>query len=88
MDKLLIELRQQKKWSRDEAARRLGVANSTYRGWETGARVPADSLMQLSKVFGVSVATLLNQEDLKSEKLKKAAYYLEAALELVRESLV
>lgn len=84
----LQELRQKKKWSLAQAAKRLGVPTSTYREWEAGRRIPAEALLKLSSVFGVSVSNLLGQVDERSEKLKKSVYYLEAALELVREALV
>src|SRR3954452_18382300 len=40
-------------WKSEELARRLGVAESTVRGWESGRTVSGDNLAALERLFGV-----------------------------------
>lgn len=54
------ELRQQKKLSQEELARRLGVDRSSVARWEIGSNLPrAEKLMMLAKLLGCSVDELL-----------------------------
>lgn len=45
-----------------QAAQKLGVPASTYRDWEYGAKVPALALLDLSKLYGISILKLLGEE--------------------------
>ena len=45
-----------------QAAEKLGVPASTYRDWEYGAKIPALALLDLSKLYKVSILKLLGEE--------------------------
>nr|WP_279663747.1 helix-turn-helix transcriptional regulator [Ectobacillus ponti] len=56
----LAELRKERKWSMQEAADRLGIAKSTYAGYESGYREPSlQSLVQLAKLFDTTIDELM-----------------------------
>lgn len=55
----IARLRRQKRWSQQTAADRLGIAKSTYAGYESGYREPGlDTLRQLAELFEVSLDQL------------------------------
>lgn len=57
------ELRKQKGLSQESLAELLGVSRQAISKWESGTAVPAiDNLVELSKIFGVSVGELLQVE--------------------------
>jgi len=59
---ILKNLRKSHKLSQDEMAAKLFVTRQAVSRWETGATVPAvETLMLMSKEFGVSINTLLGQ---------------------------
>jgi transcriptional regulator with XRE-family HTH domain len=64
-EKVLIrlgELRKSRKWSMQETADQLGIAKSTYAGYESGYREPSlQALGQLADLFGTTVDYLLNR---------------------------
>lgn len=84
----LKTLREEKGISMNQIARELKVATSTYRDWELGRRIPAESLKCLAQTLGVSLAALLGEEDEKSEQLKKAIACFEEGLALLKASLL
>jgi transcriptional regulator with XRE-family HTH domain len=45
--------RQDPAWKSEELARRLGVAESTVRGWESGRTISDANLIALERLFGV-----------------------------------
>ena len=50
--------------SQEELGDRLGVARQSVSKWESGATVPElDKLIAMSKLFGVSVGSLLGLEE-------------------------
>ncbi|GAA3410413.1 helix-turn-helix transcriptional regulator [Paenibacillus hodogayensis] len=58
----ITQLRKQQRWSQLAVADRLGIAKSTYAGYESGYREPSlDTLRQLADMFGVSMDTLVGQ---------------------------
>ncbi|MCS7463426.1 helix-turn-helix domain-containing protein [Paenibacillus doosanensis] len=59
----LIELRKCKRWSLQYTADRLGIAKSTYAGYESGYREPSlEAIKLLADLFGTSVDFLLGRE--------------------------
>ncbi|MBK8202439.1 MAG: helix-turn-helix transcriptional regulator [Bdellovibrionales bacterium] len=46
-----------------EAARRIGVPESTYREWEYGRKIRGEPYLQIAKTFGVSIEELLGQPE-------------------------
>lgn len=64
MLKRLSVLRKERKWSLQETADKLGVAKSTYAGYESGYREPSlHSLLQLANLFDTTVDYLLGAEE-------------------------
>ena len=50
--------------SQEELGEKLGVARQSVSKWESGATVPElDKLIAMSKLFGVSVGSLLGLEE-------------------------
>lgn len=59
----LIALRRQSGWSQEELAQQLGVTRQSVSKWEGAQAVPElDKILQLSRLFGVSVDYLLKDE--------------------------
>ncbi len=64
MLKRLTELRKSKKWSLQYMADRLGIAKSTYAGYESGYREPSlESINKLAGLLETSVDYLLERTD-------------------------
>lgn len=60
----LSELRKNRKWSLQETADRLGIAKSTYAGYESGYREPSlQSLIQMADLFETTVDDILGRTD-------------------------
>ena len=63
----LKELREDMGISQYEFADRLGVAQSTVGGWESGKREPNfDTMQKIANFFGVTVDYLLGRTDVKT----------------------
>jgi len=59
----LSVLRKERKWSLQETADKLGIAKSTYAGYESGYREPSlHSLLQIADLFDTTVDYLLGAE--------------------------
>jgi transcriptional regulator with XRE-family HTH domain len=59
----LGELRKSRKWSMQETADRLGIAKSTYAGYESGYREPSlQALSQIADLFETTVDYILNRD--------------------------
>ncbi|WP_445488682.1 helix-turn-helix domain-containing protein [Niallia sp. 03133] len=59
----LNELRKQKNWSLQETADLLGIAKSTYAGYESGYREPSlRALIQIADLYDVSVDYILKRK--------------------------
>ncbi|RBW68059.1 helix-turn-helix domain-containing protein [Bacillus taeanensis] len=60
----LAQLRKNKEWSLQKTADLLGIAKSTYAGYESGYRQPSlESLIKLADLFGTSTDYLLDRVD-------------------------
>lgn len=60
----LSELRKKRKWSLQETADQLGIAKSTYAGYESGYREPSLlSLSQIADLFDTTVDYLLGRTE-------------------------
>lgn len=56
----LKELRELHEWSQKEAAHKLGIVYTTYRGYEDGSRgINSETLVKLSQFYNVSIEYLL-----------------------------
>ncbi len=67
----LAELRKSKNWSLQETADRLGIAKSTYAGYESGYREPSlKALSQIADLYDTSVDYILNRVHYKNSKLE------------------
>ncbi|PEW70500.1 MULTISPECIES: helix-turn-helix domain-containing protein [Bacillus cereus group] len=65
----LSELRKNQKWSLQDTADKLGIAKSTYAGYETGYRWPSlQSLSKIADLFDTSVDYILGRTD--NERIK------------------
>ncbi|MEX1029581.1 MAG: helix-turn-helix transcriptional regulator [Paenibacillaceae bacterium] len=68
----LAELRKNNNWSMQYLANRIGMAKSTYAGYESGYRQPSlDTLQKMAEIFNVSTDYLLGKAegDLVSEEM-------------------
>lgn len=64
--KRLTALRKQLGYSQKEFAQKIGVPSNTYNQWERGKRQPdIQTIIDLAKLFNVSVDYLIGREDLK-----------------------
>ncbi len=78
ISKRLSELRKRKKWSLQYTADRLGIAKSTYAGYESGYRQPSlEAIKELASLFETSVDYLLGVVDNSSFELKDKMKSLE-----------
>lgn len=66
----LSDLRKKRKWSLQDTADQLGIAKSTYAGYESGYREPSlQSLSKIADLFDTSVDYILGRtEDSQQEK--------------------
>lgn len=69
----LKKLRLVKKISQREAARRIGVHESTYRQWEYGKAIQGEPYPQIAKAFDISLEELfgVSSEESVEDKLDK-----------------
>lgn len=59
--KRLASLRQEKKMSQADISKKLGIAQTTYSGYENGARkIPLELIQSLSVIFDVSPTFLVS----------------------------
>ncbi|PFV91519.1 transcriptional regulator [Bacillus thuringiensis] len=67
----LSELRKNQKWSLQDTADQLGIAKSTYAGYENGYRFPSlQSLSKIADLFDTSVDYILGRtNDIQSRKV-------------------
>ena len=72
--KFIAELRKEQKLTQEQFGERIGVTNKTVSRWENGNYLPpADALLSMSKLFGVSVNEILSGQRLSEEEYKEAA---------------
>ncbi|HEK9103875.1 helix-turn-helix transcriptional regulator [Bacillus pfraonensis] len=66
----LSELRKNQKWSLQDTADRLGIAKSTYAGYENGYRMPSlQSLSKIADLFDTSVDYILGRTEYLQKKI-------------------
>lgn len=64
LTEILAKLRTAKKITQADLAKKLGIARTTYAGYENGSRKPdPDTLQKLADVFDVTVDYLLGRSD-------------------------
>lgn len=64
MLKRLSELRKKRKWSLQDTADQLGIAKSTYAGYESGYREPSlQALSQIADLFNTTVDFILGRTE-------------------------
>ncbi len=83
----LKQVREQKNLSQVQAAKKIGVSNSTYRGWEEGRKVPAEQMAQIALAFETSVSALLGLRRESNEELAKAIACFNQGFEHVKKAL-
>lgn len=67
----LGDLRKSRKWSLQETADRLGIAKSTYAGYESGYREPSlQALSQIADLFDTTADFILNRSNNKNSTLE------------------
>ncbi len=72
--KFIAQLRKELGLTQEQFGEKVGVTNKTVSRWETGNYLPpADALLTMSEVFGVSVNELLSGQRLKEEEYRQAA---------------
>ena len=70
----IAELRKKQKLTQEQLGEKLGVANKTVSRWETGTYLPpAEALLAMSELFGVSINELLSGKRLSEAEYRQAA---------------
>lgn len=83
MLKRLSQLRKHKKWSLQYTADRLGIAKSTYAGYESGYREPSlEQIKKLADLMETSVDYLLARVDNLDTNVKEEKIRMNVKLEL------
>ena len=68
----LTNLRKQKGLSQEELGYELNVTRQTISKWELGQTTPEmDKLVQMSKIFGVSLDELTNESEIANKRVEK-----------------
>lgn len=71
--KFIAELRKEQKFTQEQLGEKMGVTNKTVSRWENGNYLPpADMLLAMSRLFGVSVNEILCGKRLSEEDYKEA----------------
>ncbi len=72
--KFIAELRKQKGLTQEQLGEQIGVSNKTVSRWETGVYMPpADALVKMSELFGVTVNEILSGKTLSEQEYRAAA---------------
>ena len=70
----IAQLRKQNGLTQEQLGEQIGVTNKTVSRWETGVYMPpADALMKMSELFGVTVNELLSGKRLSEQEYMVAA---------------
>jgi len=70
----IAELRKEQKLTQEQLGEKIGVTNKTVSRWENGNYLPpADALLAMGQLFGVSVNEILSGKRLSAEEYKEAA---------------
>ena len=72
--KFISQLRKEKNLSQEKLGDILGVTNKTISRWETGKYLPpADMLLVMSELFGVSINEILSGRRLTQDEYREVA---------------
>lgn len=72
--KFIAALRKEQGLTQEQLGEKIGVTNKTVSRWETGTYLPpADVLLIMSELFGVSINELLSGKRLTNEEYRQAA---------------
>lgn len=72
--KFIAELRKEKGLTQEQFGEQLGVTNKTVSRWETGSYLPpAEVLVLMSELFGVSINEILSGRRLTDQEYRLAA---------------
>ena len=72
--KFIAKLRKEQGLTQEQLGEKIGVTNKTVSRWETGTYLPpADALMAMSDMFGVSINELLSGKHLSEAEYRAAA---------------
>lgn len=88
MHQRLRRLRQQRRWSMREAARRIGVPETTYREWEYGRSIRGEWYPKIARAFGVGLAELFGAETAEHGSVEEWLDRIIADLKLLKKKLV
>ena len=67
----IAQLRKQNGLTQEQLGEQIGVTNKTVSRWETGVYMPpADALMKMSELFGVTVNELLSGKRLSEQEFE------------------
>lgn len=79
----LADLRKEKGWTQEQVGQQLGVTNKTVSRWENGNYMPpVEMLLELSKLYDVSINEILSGQRLtEAEYHEMAEENIKAALE-------
>lgn len=70
----IAKLRKEAGLTQEQFGEKVGVTNKTVSRWETGTYLPpADVLLEMSKLFSVSINEILSGKRLSAEEYKEAA---------------
>lgn len=70
----IAELRKKQKLTQEQLGEKLGVTNKTVSRWETGTYLPpAEALLAMSELFGVSINELLSGKSLSEAEYRQTA---------------
>lgn len=70
----LEKLRENAGYTATQVAKILGIDRKTYYNWLNGSPIPSDKLLELSKLYGVSVDYILDNKTISSKEDLKQQY--------------
>ncbi len=72
--KFITELRKEQGLTQEQLGEKIGVTNKTISRWETGTYLPpADALLAISELFGISINEVLSGKHISEQEYKKIA---------------
>ncbi len=72
--KFLAELRKERNLTQEQLGEQIGVSNKTVSRWETGNYLPpVDALLELSRLYHISINEILSGQRLDDEEYKSNA---------------
>jgi transcriptional regulator with XRE-family HTH domain len=82
--KRLQRLRKAKAVSASQMAKRLAVAETTYREWEQERQIRGEPYMKLAEILGVSLSELMTGEQ-SSQRIAESLKQIEEAVRCIRK---